>query len=139
MKIEDMIKKYVESCRSAVRYGEQIAEFLADIIRNVVSDIDWSVGWYEAGINTICFYSKSKDVWIVSKMTRKLQEETGKDYIECSETVLREKVVRLEDVIYMVFPELKFHIECPYGVYLTKEEAERLKKLLLEAKVMKNE
>ena len=115
MGVSNMVDLYLKGLNDVRNTGEKLATMLCNVIKKVLPDIEWSLGWAEAGIDTICFYSNSRYVLKVS-LTKALE------------------MVRLEDVIKEVFPELRGHVDCPYGVYLTVDEAERLKELLQEVK-----
>jgi len=111
----DLAKEYVEACKLVEERGEKLAKALAEVIKEVVPDIEWSLGWAEAGADTICFYSDSRCAMSISL------KELG-------------KYEPLSSVVKEVFPELVCHVDDPFGVYLTKEEAEKLRKLLREVK-----
>lgn len=73
----------------------------------MIPDIEFTVGWWEAGVNTICFYSRS--------LSERL---TG---------------ICLASVVSKVFPELADMVDAPYGAWMTRALAEqvedRLRKL----------
>lgn len=98
-----MVNDYLEAIRRAQEAGEKLGELICETVKDIIPDIEFSLGWAEAGVDTLCFHSKSKKKW----------REVPFD------TVLRE-----------VFPELQFHIDTPYGVYLSQEEAEEIRKRL---------
>jgi len=111
--MRENINLYLKHLGEARIFGEKVAKTIVEALRQIIPDLEWSLGWAEAGIDTICFYSSSRDI---SKIGLKEVE----------------KYVRLEVVIVEVFPELEFHIDTPYGVYLKKNEVEKAKKLLEE-------
>ena len=82
-----------------------IAKELAKNIGDVLGEnITYSIGWEEGGIETICFY---------------LEHPKRKRFVECFlANVFRE-------VYGDKFKEIKF--ESPFGIYITKREAERIK------------
>ena len=88
----------------------RIASKMAKVISEVLDEkITYSIGWAEAGIETICFY---------------LEHPKRKRYAECF----------LESVLHKLYSNKLKEIEfdAPFGVYITKEEAEELKRRLSE-------
>ncbi|RLE79464.1 MAG: hypothetical protein DRJ52_08355 [Thermoprotei archaeon] len=127
------IKEYREAVRKAKQLGEEIARTIAEAVKPVIPDIKYSVGWAEAGVDTLCFYSDSMDV---TKRGRYLAEEFAKskkslhDALREAAEKFAEKYVYFEDVVTEIFPKLKGYIDCPYGIHLTYSEAEEVRKLL---------
>ncbi|MHA1328380.1 MAG: hypothetical protein ACTSRH_13845 [Promethearchaeota archaeon] len=106
--ILEHIERYLTYCLNAEKEGYIIAEKISKAIRKFIPDIDYSIGWREGGIDTICFYSKKFNITNIKK----------------------DRQVMLEDVIGSVFPDLKHNIYCPYGIYITKNLARKIKKYL---------
>jgi len=113
MKFEELLQQSNTLLKKVEKINERIAKIIVKELKDIIPDLKWSIGWAEAGIETICFYSDSHNV--VSGYGP-----------ECS---------LFDWVIEEALPEFSqsLTIICPYGVYLAKEEAqsvrERLKKL----------
>jgi len=112
--ITNLIMYYKNGIGNAVAAGHIIGEMICTAIEDIIPDIDYSLGWAEAGIDTICFWSNSHQVFT-------------SDY---------ENKVRFEELIIEVFPELEYNIDTPFGIYLDKDEAEQIKNKLCELKNM---
>ena len=106
----DKVKAYLKHLELACSYAEDIAEELVKALKPIIPDIKYSIGWEEGGIDEICFYSKTRN--IVAK-----SESEG-------------LTVSLRELIEEAIPELQGHVDTPFGVYLTKEEAEQAKSIL---------
>lgn len=119
--IKELIKEYREACKYTEKCAEKIGEWIVKVSKPVIEDISYAVGSVEAGIETISFYSKKRNV----------VEALSFDDIK------RNKMVYFVDLVTKVIPEIEGFIETPYGLYLTKKEAEELKKILFEE--VKNE
>jgi len=117
--ILEHIERYLTYCLNAEIEARIIAEKISKTIKKFIPDIDYSIGWIEGGIDTICFYSKKFDIANIKK----------------------DRKVMLEDVIGSVFPDLEHNIYCPYGIYITKNLARKIKKYLKDIffKKIKNE
>ena len=111
-----MIEKLIEDYRKAIfqtaTRGKKLARLICKTVKGVIPDIEWSLGWAEAGIDTICFWSDSPSINAV-------------DFREC---------VRLNDILTSVFPELQDYIDTPFGIYLTEQEAEKIRTELKQLK-----
>jgi len=119
--VKELIGKYVDAVKRLSEAAKALAEALLEIIRKVVPDTDYSLGWAEAGINTICFYSDSHS------------DPNKVIGIDDTMNACRKATMFLE-VIWDTLPELRSCVDTPFGFWLTKEEAEKLKKLLREAR-----
>ena len=106
MNINETIKDYLGSLQKAEISGRIIGEKICDAVREIIPDIKFSLGWEEAGIDTICFYSKEFSSRIEGK--------------------------HFDWIVGEVFPELEFHVDAPFGIRLTNEEAKLVKKKLEE-------
>jgi len=106
----EVAEEYREAIIKADKVGRELAEMICEIIRPIIPDIDWSLGWAEAGIDTICFWSESR------KNPR--QWEEGMRFLDA--------------VLSEVFEGIDF--DCPFGVWITEEEAEEIKRMLKEVR-----
>jgi len=115
--VQNLIKKYLDSLERAQETGAEIAKRIADTLQPIIPDIKWSLGWEEGGImwpnHIICFYSDQCNVNSVEDL-------------ENSES--------LQSLIEQVFPELKFCVDTPSGVYVPKEQCTKVIELLKELK-----
>jgi len=116
MKIKELVDMYVELIDCMEKVAKELGETLVHILKPIIPDIRYSVGWAEAGADVVCLWSESRDV----------------NKVSC-EDVSKGKYVSLRQVIVSVIPELRGHIDCPYGIYITPEEAEKIRKILKEA------
>ena len=105
------VESYVEAIKETMKWGHVIGRAIVEAVKPTIDDIGYSLGWAEAGVDTICFWSRKRDVSSVG---------ISRDYI------------RLETVIEQVFPELRGRVDAPYGVYLAKDEVKAVKARLEE-------
>ena len=116
MKFEELFQQSNTLLEIVEKINEQIAKTIVKTLKDIIPDLEYSIGWTEAGINTICFYSDSYDA--ISVVRR-----DNHDY------------ALLGDIIEKTFPNFSgpLRIECPSGIYLPGDKAqsvrERLKKL----------
>jgi hypothetical protein len=121
--IEDFISDYTTALTKATESGEVVCKILKRALKEIgIKDADWSLGWEEGGIDLLCFYSAKRSILGLSQNKNINHTEFANDYI------------RFEKIVPEVFPELKGHIETPFGLYLTKAEAKRLKTRLYALK-----
>jgi len=103
--ILEAIEKYIEAIEKTKEWGNMVGQMLVDTLRPIIWDIVYSVGWAEAGISVICFWSEE------------YRGTKGKS---------------LAEVIGEVFPELIWHVDCPFEMWLPPDVAERVRKALEE-------
>ena len=115
MQFNDYLNQYIEAYNNLRDISKVIAKILNDAIEEVIPDIKYSLGWAEAGIDTISFWSNSHDV-------------------SSCDLSFKLNCYYLDDIIVEIFPELKNHIDAPYGVYLTKNESDKIRQVLVELK-----
>lgn len=111
MNLIELAHDYEKSVRAAEEAGGKLGEALIKIIEQVIPDIEFSLGWAEAGVDTLCFWSKSHSVSMID--------------------IWSDKYTPMSDILEEYFPEI--NIDCPFGVYLTKDEERRLRTLLNKA------
>jgi len=116
-KLNELVKEYVDLCDLTMSYAEIIGRRLIEWCKPVIDDLCFSV----EGIDVIAFYSK-KDT---------LETLLSAFYADKAESY---KLVYFVDIVEEIIPLLEGHIKTPYGIYLTPEEAERLRQLLEEIK-----
>lgn len=106
--IKKEIENYNEGIAAASQGGANVIKLFVDALKPIIPDIEGNLGWAEAGIDTLCMYSRSHNV----------------SFLTFPQI---EKLHRLEEAIETVFPTLKYgnsHItlDTPFGVYLNDEE-----------------
>ena len=109
--MKKLINDYIKAIELVKQRGEEIAEKICEAVSDIIPDISYTLGWAEAGIDTICFWSDKRD--------------TGSKYHNGE---------RFEEIVEEVFPELSGYVDTPFGVYLTESEAEKVKEKLEELK-----
>jgi hypothetical protein len=107
-----LIEDYLFSIKMIESVGHALGEKLVELLRPVIEDLTFHLGWEEEGIDTICFFSESH-----------------------KEGYLKKGDKFLETVIEEVFPELKLHLDTPFGIYLKGDEIQKVKRILEEWKV----
>lgn len=114
--LKNLVCQYDEDVKRVLDTARKLGSMLTEILREVVPDIVFSIGWEEGGVDSLCFYSRSKAV-------------LGSDNKEDD----------LELVLSEVFRKYcfggkspRFIIECPFGVYVTEDEAKRIEEILIE-------
>ena len=115
MKFEELLQQSNTLLEKIEKINERIAKIIVKELKDIIPDLEWSIGWAEAGIDTICFYSDTYDVINIIR-------KDNHNYIA------------LVDIIEEVFSRFSsLMIECPSGIYLPGDKAqsvrERLKKL----------
>jgi hypothetical protein len=100
-----LIEDYLFSIQMAEATGHALGEKLIELLKPVIKDLTFYLGWEEDGIDVICFFAESHSWDWINKES-------------------------LETVIVEVFPELKHHLKTPSGVYLGKREIWRVKRIL---------
>ena len=111
--LKELVKEYSELCGRAYVIARKIGDLICSKLSPIlVDDIEYSVGWYGEGIDTICFYSPGHSVF------------SGK--------ASQDDCCSLEDIIDELIPELGDHIDVPYGIFLDKDEAIKVRLALKE-------
>jgi len=113
-KFDEIRKLLMQADKLLLGYSvvaQTVAMVISELINEVTGlDVRWDLGREEAGINTICFYCKGRGVLDV-------REKDG--------------MVSLCEVLSDLFAGLVcVKVDTPYGVYLTKEEAGRIREAL---------
>jgi hypothetical protein len=111
--IKELADEYIKLCKYTEKIASQIAQMIVEACKPIIKDMEYSIGWEEAGIDTICFYSETHSIkaFILNEIYNR---------------------IKFTEIIKEIIPELEPHIGTPRGIYLTPEEAEELKKLLLK-------
>ena len=109
--LDKMFEEYNEICNQAIEKAKDIGDYLVSKLKPVIPDLTYSVAWQEEGVNIICFYSNSHSSII--------REDTKYYYFPC--------------IITDIIPKALYHIDDPFGIHLTEEEAEKVKKILKES------
>jgi len=111
----ELIKNYLLSIKMVEATGRALGEKLVELLKPLVKDLSFTLGWNESGTDTICFFSRTH------------QRGSLKNGDEFLETVIEE-----------VFPELKLHVDTPFCVYLRSDEIQGAKRILEEWRAQEN-
>lgn len=112
--LNEIVCEFVEISRRLEYLNEKIGYLITESLKDLIPDLDYTHGEY--GTDTIYFYSNKHDV---SKIRRKSDIE---------------QFYNFDEIVREVFPQFKWHIECPYGIYLNKELAYKVRNRLMEIK-----
>jgi len=106
--ILEAIEKYIEAIRKTEEWGNIVGQMLVDALSPIIPDIEYSLGWAEAGVDTICLWSeKYKALNVADRGTEDLIS-----------------------IVEEVFPELTWRIDCPFGILLLPDVAEKVREVL---------
>ena len=111
--ILEAIEKYIEAIRETEEWGNIVGQMLVDALSPIIPDIEYSLGWAEAGIDTICLWSKRYE----DEDLEKWEEQEG-----------------LDDIIGKIFDDLTWHVDCPFGIWLPPDVAKEVREVLEELK-----
>jgi len=107
--ITKAIEEYLEAIKETEKHGRKIAQMLVKALKPIIPDIDYSLGWAEAGVDTICLWSKKYEAIKVAD----------------------EKAIHLTEVIEEVFgEEFRWHIDCPFGIWLSSDTVKKVRETL---------
>jgi len=118
-KLDEMLRTLKESVENIERINTMLGREICLAVAPVIK-LDFSLGWEEAGPDTLCFWCPGRRVLDV-----KLDD------------VQKGKYVRFAEIVEEVFPELK--VDTPYGVYVTRDEARRIRAALKRLRRRLNE
>jgi len=99
------VDNYLKALENAEAEGEILGQQLTTALRKVIPDLEYSLGWFEAGIDTLCFWSEK------AFYTKK-------------------RNIALGQIVLRVFPELEGYVETPEGGWLTERQAKRVRRIL---------
>jgi len=106
--IQEAIEKYKGAIEEAERWGNKVGQMLVKALKPIITDIDYSLGWAEAGVDTICLWSEK---------------------YKAASMIDNEEAVHLSEIVEEVFgEEFRWHIDCPFGIWLPPDVAEKAKK-----------
>ena len=112
MKFLELVEEFKKKIEEVENLGKRIGKILCDALRPIIPDITYSLGWYEAGIDTICLWSDSRSI-----SAKRAMED-----------------IPLHSIIRETLPELHYYLDMPYGIYLSKDEAEEVRRILSNLK-----
>ena len=104
------IEEYERCIEEATSYGVKIARKILKVLRKYDKTASYSIGWAEGGVDTICFYTR-----------KNYAIRTGDEY--------------LGYVIEEAIPELKNYVDCPFGFWVDKETAKKIREELKELRL----
>ena len=109
--VQEVIDKYRKAIREAEKWGNRIGQMLVEALKSAIPDINYSVGWAEGGIVTI---------YLRSDKYRAIRVPSGKSG----------EYVGLGGLIEEAFGDFTWYIDCPSGIWLPPDVAEKAKKAL---------
>jgi len=112
MDILKLAAGYSQAVVATAEAGEKFGKALVELLKPVIPDLRFTVGWAEGGIEELCLWSDSRDV-----VTSKVLEKGAPLYIQ------------LDRVLGACFRDAvawPAYIDCPFGVYVTEDEAKRI-------------
>ena len=111
--ITDLIENYLKAIEETSKYGQKIGQILVETLKPIFPDIEYSLGWAEAGVDTICLWSEKREI----------------------ANVLDEEAISLREIVEEVFGEEFYqHFDCPFGIWLSPDTAKKVKKALEKLK-----
>jgi len=122
MNLKEIVKAYNNLIETYwnIEFGKRFGEIIVEAVRDVIPDIKYDFDHFDAGPERVCFFAESHEA-----------DNIGLDNIKALFDDVIEDFISKELGI-----ELHFSIDCPYGIGLTAEEAEeirrRLRKLIEE-------
>lgn len=93
-----LIDEFLSDIERLEQSAHKLGKKLVKILKPFIRDIEYSIGWEEAGIDTICLWSKSRN-----RLSIKI-----------------DNYIPFEMIVEEIMPELSLYIECPFGVYVRK-------------------
>ena len=107
------MKELVCECDTLLRrYEARMTKFgrtIVNVLKDIIPDLSFSLGWTEQGIDVICF-------WADERFYDTTRPESLPQIID--------------EFVNQVVPDKFFEISAPWGVWVTKEEAEEIRKRL---------
>jgi len=76
--IKKLCEEYKEYILQTRKAGEKLGELIVSVLKDIMPDIEYSLGWAEAGMDTLCFWAYSRDC--DSSFIVRLEEE-GKERV----------------------------------------------------------
>ena len=104
--INRLAKQYKDAIEKTKQAGDELGKEIVKLLKPVIPDLRYTLGWWEAGVDTLCLWSESRG----AASTR------GKD------------LTGLLEILDDCFPG--FFLDTPYGVYVTSEEEEEIRELI---------
>lgn len=119
--LPELIQQFWRACSELRALNKAIGQAIVDALRDIIPDLEHSVGWAEAGVDTICFFSKSRSYTAIPE-----DNPRSAGYVD-----LTDIIVEIDDTCFDSANRLCFMIDTPFGVYLKKHEAEMARQRLL--------
>jgi len=104
MDILKLAEGYSRAVMATVEAGEKFGKALVELLKPVIPDLRFTLGWEEGGVEELCLWSDSRNV---SKIL------DGAPF-----------GISLNDGLRSYFHTV--YIDCPHGVYVSKYEAKRI-------------
>jgi len=115
--LKELFKQWDDAVRVAEKAAEELGKELVRILQPVLPKLRYSVGWAEGGVDTLCFWDEDRS-------------SPNRDGVAEEEEEEGNELERLANVLGEVFGRGAVRFDTPFGLYLTKEEVERVKEVL---------
>ncbi|MCX7977508.1 MAG: hypothetical protein N2578_00740 [Bdellovibrionaceae bacterium] len=112
--LKERLQEYSKTIKECCDAGFLAGEYLTSLLRPVIPDIEFSLGWEEAGVDTLC-------LWALSRT----ENVSGPNYSD-------EYTIDLIGLLLEFIDDVFIRIDAPFGIYLSKEEAEIIRKIFEE-------
>ncbi len=113
MDILKLAEEYSRAVVATIEAGEKFGKALVELLRPIIPDLRFTLGWEEGGIEELCLWSDSRGVFAIpagEPFRIRLDDE-------------------LESYFRGVFPS-DVYIDAPFGVYVTEDEAARIRAII---------
>lgn len=115
--LKEKAKEFARLVKQVSDLNREIGETIASAIADILPDIKSSVGWAEGGVDCIAFFCDSRE--ILSEFYNTVEEK-----IDLGRLLYEEITKPLGEAGAEVY------FETPFGIYVTKEEAEKIRERL---------
>jgi len=108
MDILKLAEGYSQAVVATVEAGEKFGEALVELLKPIIPDLRFTLGWEESGVEELCLWARSRNVMATA-------------------TILKNRAplyIQLDRVLKSYFRGV--YIDCPNGVYVTEDEAKRI-------------
>ena len=112
--ITKLLDDYLEAISRTEKCGEKVGQALTQALKSVIPDIEYSIGWAEAGVDTICLWSEK---------------------YKAANMIIDDGTIPLREIIEEVFGEESCtYIDCPFGIWLPPDTAKKVREILEKLK-----
>jgi len=114
MDILELAEDYSRAVVATIEAGEKFGKALVGLLRPIIPDLRFTLGWEESGVEELCLWARSRNVMAAATIL----ENRAPLYIQ------------LDRVLESYFRGV--YIDCPNGVYVTEDEAKRIEAIIKE-------